>query len=103
MIGVGRTTVHRSLEQTNRGSRPAGPEEDKGGTMTAMSSAIGESVVNDVARAAGLTQQQTHNFRNVAASSAMEGMPLTIEELRVGAEVAAGRIDFAEARRRLGV
>jgi hypothetical protein len=71
--------------------------------MTVMSTAIRDSDVNDVARAAGLTQQQTHEFRNVAASMAMEGMPLTLEELRVGAELAAGRIDFAEYRRRLGV
>jgi hypothetical protein len=71
--------------------------------MTVMGSVVWEGEVNDVARAAGLTQEQMHNFRNVAASMAMEGMPLTLEELRVGAELAAGRIDFAEYRRRLGV
>ena len=71
--------------------------------MTVMSIAVREGEVNDVARAAGLTREQTHNFRNVAASMAMEGMPLTLEELRVGAELAAGRIGFAEYRRRLGV
>ena len=71
--------------------------------MTVMSGAVREGEVNDVARAAGLSQEQTHNFRNVAASMAMEGMALTLEELRVGAELAAGRIDFAEYRRRLGV
>jgi hypothetical protein len=71
--------------------------------MTAMSTATRDSDVNDVAREAGLTQEQTHNLRNVAASMAMEGMALTLEELRVGAELAAGRIDFAEYRRRLGV
>jgi len=60
--------------------------------MTAMSTATRESDVNDVAREAGLTQEQTHNFRNVAASMAMEGMALTLEELRVGA-----------ARRRIGL
>lgn len=71
--------------------------------MTVMSTAMRESDVNDVAREAGLTQEQTHGFRNVAASSAMEGMPMTLDELRVCAEVAAGRIDVVEARRRLGV
>lgn len=55
------------------------------------------------ARGAGLTREQMHNFTNVAASMAMEGMPLTLDELRVGAGLAAGRIDFAEYRRRLGV
>jgi hypothetical protein len=71
--------------------------------MTVMSTATRESDVNDVARAAGLTAEQTHEFRNVAASMAMEGMPLTLDELRIGAELAAGRIEFAEYRRRLGV
>jgi hypothetical protein len=71
--------------------------------MTVMSSTVREGEVNDVARAAGLTQQQTHGLRNIAASWAMEGMALTLGELRVGAELAAGRIDFAEARRRVGV
>jgi hypothetical protein len=68
-----------------------------------MSTEVGESDVDDVAREAGLTPEQTRNFRNIAASMAMEAMPLTLEELRVGAELAAGRIDFAEYRRRLGV
>ena len=71
--------------------------------MTVMGSAVREGEVNDVARAAGLTREQTHGLRNIAASWAMEGMALTLEELRVGAELAAGRIDFAEYRRRLGV
>ena len=70
--------------------------------MSAMSTATRDDDVNNVAGEAGLTHEQMHSFRNVAASMAMEGMPLTLEELRVGAEVAAGRIDFAEARRRLG-
>ncbi len=52
---------------------------------------------------AGLTPEQMHNFTNVFASMTMEGMPLTLDELRLGAELAAGRIDFAEYRRRLGV
>jgi VIT1/CCC1 family predicted Fe2+/Mn2+ transporter len=68
--------------------------------MTVMSSAVREGEVNDVARAAGLSQAQTHNFRNVAASMAMEGMALTLEgtssaagaQLRPGARVQVRRI-----------
>lgn len=71
--------------------------------MTVMSTAIRDSDVSDVARAAGLTQEQTAQLRNIAASWAMEGMAPTVEDLRVDAELIAGRIDAAEARRRLGV
>ena len=71
--------------------------------MTAMSTAIRDSDVTDVARAAGLTQEQTAQLRNIAASWAMEGMAPSVEDLRVDAELIAGRIDAAEARRRLGV
>jgi hypothetical protein len=71
--------------------------------MTVMSTAIRDSDVDDVARAAGLTQEQTAQLRNIAASWAMEGMAPTVDDLRVDAELLAGRIDAAEARRRLGV
>lgn len=74
--------------------------------MTIMSTTIQpatESEVDDIARAAGLTAEQVQAMRNVAASWAMENMAPTVEELRVGAELAAGRINFAEARRQLGV
>jgi hypothetical protein len=71
--------------------------------MTVMSTAIRDSDVTDVARAAGLTQEQTAQLRNIAASWAMEGMAPSVEDLRVDAELIAGRIDAAEARRRLGV
>jgi hypothetical protein len=56
-----------------------------------------------IAREAGLDERQTFEFRNGVASWAMEGQVLTVEEMRAGAELAAGRIDFAEYRRRLGV
>jgi hypothetical protein len=56
-----------------------------------------------VAREVGSTEEQMWALRNVAASLQMEGMPLTLEELRVGAEVAAGRFDVTTARQRLGV
>lgn len=71
--------------------------------MTGMSSQTGHSDVAAAARVAGQTREQMHNFTNVSASMAMEGMPLTLDELGLGAELAAGRIDFAEHRRRLGV
>lgn len=71
--------------------------------MTVMSTAIRDSDVTDVAREAGLTQEQTAQLRNIAASWAMEGMAPSVEDLRVDAELIAGRIDSAEARRRLGV
>ena len=71
--------------------------------MTVMSTAIRDSDVNDVARAAGLSEKQTAQLRNIAASWAMEGMAPTVDDLRVDAELIAGRIDAAEARRRLGV
>ena len=71
--------------------------------MTVMTSGLNDGDVDDVARAAGLTQAQTAGLRNIAASWAMEGMTLSRQELQVAAEVAAGRIEFAEARQRLGV
>jgi hypothetical protein len=58
--------------------------------------------VEAVARDAGLTVEQTRAFLSSVASWAMEGMTPTLEELRVSAQVTAGRIDVAEARRRLG-
>lgn len=71
--------------------------------MTTMCTATGESDVDDVARAAGLSQNQTAQLKNIAASWAMEGMTPTVEDLRLDAELLAGRIDVAEARRQLGV
>lgn len=71
--------------------------------MILMTSGLDDSDVNDVARMAGLDQAQTDGLRNIAASWAMEGMTLAREELQVAAELAAGRIGFAEARHRLGV
>lgn len=71
--------------------------------MTLVTIGLNQSDVNDVAHAAGLDQAQTAGLRNIAASWAMEGMTLTREELVVAAELAAGRIEFAEARQRLGV
>lgn len=59
--------------------------------------------VEAVAQEAGLSDEQTRRFRSSAASWAMEGMAPTLEELQVGAEVAAGRLTFAAARRQLGV
>jgi hypothetical protein len=70
--------------------------------MTVMTT-TDASDVDAVAREAGLTDEQTRAFRSSAASWAMEGMMPTLEELRVGAEVAAGRLTFAGARRKLGV
>lgn len=74
--------------------------------MTVMSATIQpatESEVVEIARAAGLTAEQAQAMRNVAASWAMENMAPTVEELRVGAELVAGRIGFDQARRQLGV
>lgn len=74
--------------------------------MTVMSATIEpatESEVDDIAKAAGLTAEQAQAMRNVAASWAMENMAPTVAEMRVGAELVAGRIDFDEARRQLGV
>ncbi|SOD72904.1 hypothetical protein SAMN05892883_2220 [Jatrophihabitans sp. GAS493] len=71
--------------------------------MSATTQPATESECVDIARAAGLTAEQAQAMRNVAASWAMENMAPTVEELRVGAELVAGRIDFAEARRQLGV
>jgi hypothetical protein len=74
--------------------------------MTVMSATIQpatESEVIDIAQVAGLTPAQAQAMRNVAASWAMENMAPTVEQLRVGAELVAGRIDFDEARRQLGV
>jgi hypothetical protein len=70
--------------------------------MTAMSECQAGDV-EAVAREAGLSEEQTRQFRSSAASWAMEGMAPTLEELRVGAEVAAGRLSFDEARRQLRV
>lgn len=56
-----------------------------------------------IGREAGLEGEALLRFRNGVASWAMEGQVATVEEMRAGAELAAGRIDFAEYRRRLGV
>jgi hypothetical protein len=70
--------------------------------MTVMSTSE-DLDVDAIAREASLDELQAFGFRNVVASMAMEGQVLTVEELRACAEMAAGRIDFAEYRRRLGV
>lgn len=70
--------------------------------MTVMTTTQ-SSDAQSVAREAGLDEAQTRAFRSSAASWAMEGMMPTLDELRVGAEVAAGRLTFDEARRKLGV
>ncbi len=49
-----------------------------------------------------LNPEQAGALLNVAASWAMEGMNLTEAELRVGAELILGRIDFDQARRNVG-
>lgn len=54
------------------------------------------ALVDAIADQAGLTGRLRLGFTNTAASSAMEGMVLTVAELRAGAEIAAGRLD-AEA------
>ncbi len=70
--------------------------------MTVMS--ISEDLDADtIGREAGLTGEDLVRFRSGVASWAMEGQVATVEEMRAGAELAAGRIDFAEYRRRLGV
>ena len=70
--------------------------------MTAMA-IIGGVDVDAVAEDAGLTPEQALGLSNIAASWAMEDMAPTLEQLRECAELVAGRIDFAEYRRRLGV
>lgn len=60
-------------------------------------------LVDAIADEAGLTGRVRLGFTNTAASWAMEGMDLTREELRIGAEIAAGRLDVASGRQRLGI
>lgn len=59
--------------------------------MTVMTTAQ-PSDVEAVARDAGLDDPHTRALSGSATSWAMEGMMLTIEELRVGAEVTVGRL-----------
>lgn len=59
-------------------------------------SSYDHALVDAAADQAGLTGRLRLGFTNTAASSAMEGMVLTVDELRAGAEIAAGRVD-AEA------
>lgn len=59
-------------------------------------SSYDRALVDAAADQAGLTGRVRLGFTNTAASSAMEGMVLTVDELRAGAEIAAGRLD-AEA------
>jgi hypothetical protein len=68
--------------------------------MTIMST---DDYVDAIALEAGLTPAQTASLGSTVASWAMEGMRFSSAELRVLAELTAGRIDFAEYRRRLGV
>lgn len=55
------------------------------------------------AASAGLTEEQTLQLRNIAASWAMEGMTLPDDELSQCAEIIAGRLSGDEVRRRLNV
>ena len=61
------------------------------------------ALVHQIARDAGLTSEQTRELRSAAASWAMENMPPTDYELRLGADITAGRTTFEHARRALGV
>jgi hypothetical protein len=71
--------------------------------MVGMSIQVDELLVDVVAREAGLSQAQTLAFRNTITSWAMEGLVSTEREMRVGAEVVAGRLDFDTALRQLSV
>lgn len=55
--------------------------------------------INEAAKAAHLTPEQTRSFVHTAITLSNESMDLTAAELSAGAELAAGRIDFAEYRR----
>lgn len=59
-----------------------------------------QSEIDAAAREAGLTPEQTRSFVHTSVTMAKEGMTLTAAELSAGAELAAGRIDFVEYRRR---
>ena len=71
--------------------------------MSVMSTPLRTGEIEAVIVEANLTQEQAGRFRSDVASMAMEGMTVTITEMRAGAELVAGRIDFDEYRRRVGV
>jgi hypothetical protein len=71
--------------------------------MTVMSALSRADEIESVIAEAGLTPEQAVRFRSDLASMAMERMIVTVTEMRAGAELAAGRIDFAEYRLRVGV
>lgn len=49
---------------------------------------------------ADLTPEQARSFLHASVTMGDQGMVLTAAELAAGAELTAGRIDFAEYRRR---
>lgn len=61
------------------------------------------AAVEYAARRARLTPDQARTLRSLAASYAAHGHRLTADELAAGAELLAGRIDFAGYRRWLHV
>jgi hypothetical protein len=74
-----------------------------GGPVFAGPNRRAEVVLMSVRQFEALTVAQEQAVESTAASMQMEGMPLTEGEGAALRELAAGRIDFAEYRRRIGV
>ncbi len=71
--------------------------------MSGMTSTEQRSDVDRIVVEEGLTAAQAQGLRDTAASWAMEGQILTLDELRGCAQIASGTITVEEYRRRFGV
>jgi len=71
--------------------------------MSGMTSTEQRSDVDRIVVEEGLTAAQAQGLRDTAASWAMEGQILTLDELRACGQIANGTLTVDQARRRLGV
>jgi prevent-host-death family protein len=74
-----------------------------GGPVFAGSHRRPEVVLMSVRSYERLTAAQERAVESATASMQMEGLPPSTVELEAARELAAGRIEFAEYRRRVGV
>jgi hypothetical protein len=91
------------MRELRKGLAEAVEETASGGAVFAGSHRKPEVVLMSVKRYEALTAAQQRAVESATASMQMEGLPPTTVEVDAALELAAGRIDFAEYRRLLGV
>lgn len=92
-----------TMRELRQGLAGVVEELSAGGEVFAGSHRRPEVVLMSVRQYERLTAAQRRAVESATASMQMEGLPPTAVEVDAARELAAGRIDFAEYRRRVAV